>query len=227
MTVTLAEKDTVGGTCLNRGCIPTKAYYRNALAMKDIRMSQEFNIQVENVAFDMTGARQRKDKIVSGLVAGVDKLLQVNGVEKIKGAAVLLDNNTVLVNGEKIQGRHILLATGSIPASLPIAGIDLPGVMNSDQILDLTSVPPRLTIIGGGVIGLEFACIFNSLGSQVTVFEYLPELLNTMDHELGKRLRVFLKKQQIEIDTINRFLQFVASADGQDILEKAGAIAVY
>ncbi len=212
MTVALVEKDAVGGTCLNRGCIPTKAYYRNALAMRDIRNSQEFNIQVENVSFDMAGARQRKDTIVNGLVTGVEKLLQANGVEKIIGRAALQDKNTVMVNGERIQARNILLATGSIPASLPIPGIDLPGVMNSDQLLELTSVPRRLTIIGGGVIGLEFACIFNSLGSQVTVFEYLPEILSTMDHELGKRLRVFLKKQKIVIHSAMTVERFETSA---------------
>lgn len=201
MTVTLVEKDAVGGTCLNRGCIPTKAYYRNAQAMKDIRNSQNFNIKAENVTFDMTGARQRKDSIVNGLVAGVAKLLQANGVEQVMGSAAMIDKNTIQVNDVNIQGRNILLATGSVPASLPIPGIDLPGVVNSNQMLELNYVPARLAIIGGGVIGLEFACIFNSLGSEVTVFEYLPELLNTMDHELGKRLRVFLKKQKIAVYT--------------------------
>jgi dihydrolipoamide dehydrogenase len=166
--------------------------------------SPELNIQVENISFDMEGARQRKDRIVNGLVAGVEKLLQANGVEKIKGHATLLDKNTVLVNGAKLQGRNILLATGSTPSSLPIPGLDLPGVMNSDQLLGQNKVPARLAIIGGGVIGLEFACIFNSLGSEVTVFEYLPELLNTMDSELGKRLRVFLKKQKISVHTAAR-----------------------
>ncbi|NLK52757.1 MAG: dihydrolipoyl dehydrogenase [Syntrophomonadaceae bacterium] len=204
MTVAIVEKDAFGGTCLNRGCIPTKAYYRNALAMKDLKASQEFNIQVGSISFDMAGARQRKDQIVHNLVAGIEKLLQANGVVKIKGEATILDKNTVLVNGEKFQSRNFLLATGSVPASLTIPGIDLPGVMNSDQVLELDEVPARLAIIGGGVIGLEFAGIFSSLGSKVTVFEYLPELLNTMDHELGKRLRVFLKKQKINVHTSTR-----------------------
>lgn len=204
MTVTIVEKEAFGGTCLNRGCIPTKAYYRNALVMKDIKACEEFNIKVGNVAFDMAGARQRKDQIVRNLVVGIEKLLLANGVEIIKGNAVLLDRHTVLVNGAELQSKNILLATGSIPASLPIPGIDLPGVMTSDQLLELNEVPPRLAVIGGGVIGLEFAGIFSALGSEVTVFEYLPELLNTMDHELGKRLRVFLKKQKINVHTSTR-----------------------
>ncbi len=201
MSVVLIEKFRVGGVCLHRGCIPTKAYYRNALALRDISKSGEFNIQVDNVSFDMAGARERKNKIVSDLSLGIEKLLQANGVKKIAGEARLLDKNTVLVNGEPIQGRNLLLATGSVPASLPIPGIDLPGVLNSDQILELEQVPERLAVIGGGVIGLEFACIFNYFGSQVSVFEYMPYLLNTMDNELGKRMLVFLKKQQIAVHT--------------------------
>ncbi|MDD3853011.1 MAG: NAD(P)/FAD-dependent oxidoreductase, partial [Syntrophomonadaceae bacterium] len=201
MNVTLIEKDAMGGTCLNRGCIPTKAYYRNALAMRDILNCDEFNIQVEKAVFNMKAARQRKDRIVDNLVAGIEKLLQTNGVEKIIGAATLIDKNHVLVNGQEIATRNILLATGSIPAPLPIEGINLPGVINSDQLLEWEEVPAKLAIIGGGVIGLEFACIFNSLGSEVTVFEYTPDLLNSMDNELGKRLRVFLKKQGITVHT--------------------------
>jgi dihydrolipoamide dehydrogenase len=201
MNVVLVEKDRVGGVCLNRGCIPTKSYYRNALAMRDICNSLEFNIQAENISFDMAGARERKNKIVSDLLAGIEKLLKSNGVERINGQAEVIDKNTVLVNGQYVQGRNLLLATGSVPASLPIPGIELPGVINSDQMLEMDRVPPRLAIVGGGVIGLEFACIFNSLGSQVEVFEYLPYLLNSLDNELGKRMLVFLKKQKINVHT--------------------------
>ncbi len=201
MSVVLIEKDRVGGVCLNRGCIPTKAYYRNALALRDIENSSEFNIQVDKVSFDMFGAKQRKNNIVNNLTGGIEKLLQANGVQKITGEASLMDKSTVLVNGETIQGRNLLLASGSVPASLPIPGIDLPGVLNSDQMLELEQVPKRLAIIGGGVIGLEFACIFNSFGSQVSIFEFLPYLLNSMDNELGKRILVFLKKQKIAVHT--------------------------
>ncbi|MDD2619926.1 MAG: dihydrolipoyl dehydrogenase [Syntrophomonadaceae bacterium] len=201
MSAVLIEKTRLGGVCLNRGCIPTKAYYRNALLMKDLLSSNDYNIQVGSIAFDMAAARQRKDGIVDNLVAGVEKLLQANGVERITGEAALLDKNTVLVNGEEHRGKNILLASGSIPAKLAIPGLELPGVLNSDQLLELNEVPKRLAIIGGGVIGLEFACIFNALGSDVKIFEYLPELLSSLDNELGKRLRVFLKKQKIEVHT--------------------------
>lgn len=213
MSTALIEKDRAGGTCLNRGCIPTKAYYRNALFMHELKTSQELNVMVENFVFDMAGARHRKDRIVDNLVGGVDKLLQANGVERIKGEAVLLDRNTILVNGTELKGKNLLLATGSKPATLTISGIELPGVMNSDQILELEEVPARLLIIGGGVIGLEFACIFNALGSQVTVFEYMPELLNSLDKELGKRLQVFLKKQGVTVHTATA-VEKIERADG-------------
>jgi dihydrolipoamide dehydrogenase len=201
MSVVLIEKDTCGGTCLNRGCIPTKAYYQNAVVLRKIMSSQEFNIKAENISFDMVGARQRKNHIVQKLVSGVERLMQANGVVVINGRATLLDSKTVLVNGTEIKGRNLLLATGSVPASLPIPGSDLEGVITSDQLLDLDEVPKRLAIIGGGVVGLEFACIFNTFGSRVTVFEFMPELLYNMDRELGKRLRVFLKKQNIIVHT--------------------------
>ncbi len=218
MSVVLIEKDSMGGVCLNRGCIPTKAYYRNALAMRDIKGCSEFNIQADNVLFDMAGARERKNNIVHGLTMGIEKLLQANGVERINGAATLLDKSTVLVNGACVRGRNLLLATGSVPASPPIAGIDLPGVLNSDQMLEIDQVPDKLVIIGGGVIGLEFACIFNALGSQVTVFEYLPYLLHSLDQELGKRILVFLKKQRISVHTSASVEKIVADKLGLKII---------
>ncbi len=197
----LIEKDKIGGVCLNRGCIPTKSYYRNALALRELRRSQEFNIKVDGISFDMAAARVRKDKIVAGLSQGVEKLLQSNGVERIRGQASVVDFHTVEVNGELFKARNLLLATGSVPASLPIRGADLPGVVSSDQILELDRIPARLAVIGGGVVGLEFAGIFNSFGSKVEVFEYLPYLLNKLDNELAKRLLVFLKKQGIRVHT--------------------------
>lgn len=221
MSVLLIEKERAGGTCLNRGCIPTKAYYSNALFMHELKSSREFNVRVDKFSFDMAGAVERKNQIVDSLAGGIDKLLQANGVERVKGEAVLLDRNTVLVNGAELNGKNILLATGSIPATLTIPGIELPGVVSSDQILEVNEVPARLAIIGGGVIGLEFACIFNALGSQVTVFEYLPELLSSLDKELGKRLQVFLKKQGISVHTATA-VEKIEEAAGALQLNAAG-----
>ena len=207
MTVTLVEKEAVGGTCLNHGCIPTKAYYRNAEIMRDLSHAEEFGISVAGLKFSMQQARERKERIVKTLVSGVEKLLADYGVEVIKGNATLLDRSTVavgqgtcpLVPEQKIKAARILLATGSTSASLPITGLELNGVVDSTSLLQISEVPPRLAIVGGGVIGLEFACIFNSFGSQVTVIEYLPAILNLLDREISKRMGVFLKRQGITV----------------------------
>jgi dihydrolipoamide dehydrogenase len=207
MTVTLVEKEAVGGTCLNHGCIPTKAYYRNAEIMRDLSHAEEFGISVAGLKFSMQQARERKERIVKTLVSGVEKLLNDYGVEVIKGNATLLDRSTVavgqgtcpLVPEQKIKAARILLATGSTSASLPITGLELNGVVDSTSLLQISEVPPRLAIVGGGVIGLEFACIFNSFGSQVTVIEYLPAILNLLDREISKRMGVFLKRQGITV----------------------------
>ena len=201
LDVTLIEKDAVGGTCLNRGCIPTKAYYRNAEIMHDLSRAAEFNLSVEGLKFNMEQARERKDRIVKNLVKGVEKLLADHRVEVLKADARLTAPDTVAVSGQEIKTRNILLATGSIPASLPLPGAELDGVVDSTALLEINKVPPRLAIIGGGVIGLEYACIFNAFGSQVTVIEYLPAILSLLDGEIGKRMGVFLKKQGITVHT--------------------------
>ncbi|NLN86681.1 MAG: dihydrolipoyl dehydrogenase [Syntrophomonadaceae bacterium] len=201
METVLIERDRYGGTCLNRGCIPTKAYCQNAAVLRHIRNSEEFSIEVGEVRFDMAGALQRKDSIVTRLVSGVEKLLKDHGVEKIKGQAGLVDKNTVLVDDQTITARNLLLATGSLPAPPSFPILDPEMVIDSDELLELAEVPENLTIIGGGVVGLEFAGIFSAFGSQVTVLESQPELLPAMDLELGKRLRVFMKRQKIAIHT--------------------------
>lgn len=200
-SVLLAEQDEMGGTCLNRGCIPTKAYHRAADFIKDLANSSRFGVEMAPWRFNLLKARENKERIVTSLVKGVEQLLRANNVRVVRGQARLVDANTVEIDGEQYQGRHILLATGSVPASLTLPGMDLPGIVNSDQILEIEELPQRLAIIGAGVIGLEFACIFQAFGSQVTVIEYLPGILAGLDEELGKRLLVQLKRQGIKVMT--------------------------
>lgn len=214
MKVALIEKDAVGGTCLNRGCIPTKAYFQNAKALKTILNSESYNISISGFQFSLQGAKERKDTIVNNLVTGVKQLLKANEVEVIEGVASLVDKNTVNVNGEKITAKNIILATGSEPSQLPIKGSDLDKVLNSDEILEITEVPKRLAVIGGGVIGLEYACIFNAFGSEVTVFEYMPSVLNLIDAEISKRMGVFLKKQGITVHNSTSVADIVEKEDG-------------
>jgi dihydrolipoamide dehydrogenase len=205
MSVCLIEKDVLGGTCLNRGCIPTKAYYQNAAVLNTLARLSEFSVRAENISFDLAGARERKDKVVARLSAGIGELLRGNQVDVIRGEASITAPGRVSVSGQgaarEIESGRILIATGSEPSIPAIPGADTPGVIDSDAILDLDAPPQRLVIIGGGVIGIEFACIFNAFGSRVTVLEFLPEALGVLDREIIKRMRVALKKQRIDVQT--------------------------
>jgi dihydrolipoamide dehydrogenase len=202
MKVTLIEKESLGGTCLNKGCIPTKTYYKNADMIRSLSSMNEFGIDgLANWNFDLGVARQRKEKIVQNLVSGVGDLLKGNGVEVIRGQATIESPGNVLVDGQLVEGTRILIASGSVNGDLPIPGNNLPGVLSSDEILNLSEVPARLVIIGGGVIGMEFACIFRAFGSEVTVLEAAPNILGRLDTELVKRMNVYLKRQGIQINT--------------------------
>lgn len=213
MKVTLIEKQDIGGTCLNRGCIPTKAYYQNARVLHTLAHLEEYNVRAVDAEFDLPGARERKQRVVNSMVTGVAALLKAYRVATAAGTASILGPNVVEVNNEEINTRRILIASGSIPARPPIPGIDLPGVLTSDEMLEVEEVPRRLVIIGGGVIGLEFACIYRAFGSEVTVLEGLPAILATMDREIIKRMNVFIKKQGISVHTA-AMVQEIGPIDG-------------
>jgi dihydrolipoamide dehydrogenase len=203
--VCIIEKGELGGTCLNRGCIPTKALYRNAEILNTLKNINEFGIVVDGYSINVEQIQNRKDGIVKKLVSGVEQLLKANNVEVIFGTAYFKDMNTVsiaLENGNlrEITCQNIIIATGSIPSIPNIPGITLPGVFTSENILEFKEVPNKLAIIGGGVIGMEFAGIFNALGAKVTVIEFLPSLLAQVDTDLTKRLSVSLKRKGIDIN---------------------------
>ncbi|QGT98884.1 Dihydrolipoamide dehydrogenase [Candidatus Syntrophocurvum alkaliphilum] len=201
LNVVLVEKDSLGGTCLNRGCIPTKSYFQNASVLNTVKQLNDYNISVNDINFDMAGAKQRKDAVVTNLVNGIEQLLKSNKIEVIKGNAKIIEPGKVKVNDQDINTKNIIIATGSIPVTLPIKGIENKGVLTSDEILEITNVPKSLAIIGGGVIGSEFACIFNTFGSEVTVFESQPNILGMLDSEIVKRMNILLKRQGISVNT--------------------------
>ncbi|ODA39243.1 dihydrolipoyl dehydrogenase [Desulfosporosinus sp. BG] len=205
LSVALVETDRVGGTCLNRGCIPTKTLVKSAEVLREIQRAEEFGISVEPPVVDFAQVMARKDKIVSTLLGGIGKLLKESNVQVIEGFGEFKQTGCLEVktkNGsEIITADHIVLATGSVPIRIPIPGADLPGVITSDEILTDTSLPEQLVIIGGGVIGLEFASIYQAFGVQVTVVEMLPTILPNGDEEVSKRLIPLLKRSGIDILT--------------------------
>lgn len=204
--VTLIEKDELGGTCLNRGCIPTKAMLRAAELLDLMETSKDFGIHTGEISVDFAKILARKDRAVKTLVSGVSGLMKSNGVEVIKGKARLISPKEIEVLDEKqqkvvYQAKKIILATGSISADLPIPGAKIPGVINSDEALQLTKVPESMVIIGGGPIGLEFGTIFAKLGTKVTILEMLPQILPGEDAEVASSLDKSLRSSKIQILT--------------------------
>lgn len=199
--VVLIEANKAGGTCLNEGCIPTKAFCRHAALIEDLRKSALLGIDDLSFSFNFNAALERKNAIVAQLRSNVEALLENPKIRFVQGKARFIDTHTVEANGEAFSADHIIIATGSVSATLPIPGIDLPGVMTSREILDIDAVPKRLCIVGAGVIGLEFASIFRSFGSEVVVVEYAKEILPRFDSDLAKRLRQSLGKRGIKIET--------------------------
>ena len=199
--VVLIESGPVGGTCLNEGCIPTKAFCKNAEVLDGLREAEEFGVTGLSYGFDFKKVVERKNAVVYQLRGGVEGLLGHKNITLVRGKASFKDQHTVVVDDKEYSADYVIIATGSVSASLPIDGADLPGVITSKEILEVDEVPQRLCVIGGGVIGLEFASIFRSFGSEVTVLEYCKDILPRFDTDLAKRLKQSLSKRGIEINT--------------------------
>ena len=199
--VILIESGPVGGTCLNEGCIPTKAFCRNAEVLDGLREAEGFGVTGLSYDFDFRAVVSRKNAVVEQLRGGVEGLLGHKNITLVRGKAYFKDDHTILVDGQEYMADYIIIATGSVSATLPIPGADLSGILTSKEILDIQEIPGRLCVIGGGVIGLEFASIFRSFGSEVTVLEYCKDILPRFDTDLAKRLKQSLGKKGIEINT--------------------------
>lgn len=199
--VILIESGPVGGTCLNEGCIPTKAFCKNAEVLDGLREAEGFGVTGLSYDFDFRAVVSRKNAVVEQLRGGVEGLLGHKNITLVRGKAYFKDDHTILVDGQEYMADYIIIATGSVSATLPVPGAELPGILTSKEILDIQEVPGRLCVIGGGVIGLEFASIFRSFGSEVTVLEYCKDILPRFDTDLAKRLKQSLGKRGIEINT--------------------------
>lgn len=207
LKVAVIEERQMGGTCLNRGCIPTKSLLHSAEIYHLAKSSIEFGVEAENIRFNYLKMASRKDTVVKQLRSGVESLLKSNRAAMYYGKATIKDRNTIEITGKEtrvIQTDKIIVATGSNPAKPPIPGIDGELVLDSDMVLALTECPDRVVIIGGGVIGVEFATVFNSLGKDVTIIEMMDTILPGIDLEISTALRKSLEKRGVKIFTGSR-----------------------
>ena len=196
--VLLIEKDKLGGTCLNCGCIPTKTY--NAIAKTIFEIKKSSNIGIEaNYTFDFSKAKDKKNSVIIELQNGISFLLKKSGINVIEGFGKLIDNHSVSVNDEVYTGKYIIIATGSHNLNTIIKGSEY--ALDSTDLLDIDEVPSNLVIIGGGVIGVEMATVFNQFGSNVTIFEGMDSILPNLDKEITRRLSSYLSRMKININT--------------------------
>ena len=207
MNVAVVESIRVGGTCLNRGCIPAKAMiHASGLYREMLEEAELVGLSASNVSYDYSKIVEYKQGTTDELVGGIEALLEGNGVTRFEGKGTLQADRSVVVKlkdgGETVlEADKVLLAAGSVPSLIPIPGIDLKGVLTSDGVFSLTHKPESLVIIGGGVIGVEFATVFANLGSKVTIVEALPRILQNMDKEVSQNLKMIMKKSDVEIHT--------------------------
>lgn len=223
LQVTIIEKADAGGTCLNCGCIPTKALCHDAEIIEGFKHSAEYGIDMPELNFDFGKVQERKHQIVMQLRTGVETLMTSPGINFIRGNASFVDAKTVNVDGNEITADNVIIATGSHAMMPPVEGTNLPGVMTSTELLGIDHVPQRLCIIGAGVIGMEIASSFCSFGSKVTMVEFLKECLPTLDGDISKRLRKTLEHRGIEFNLQSKVNRIEKTTNGLSVIfEKKG-----
>ncbi len=201
MSVTLFNGDRLGGTCLNEGCIPTKCLCADSETVAKFREAEKFGIDDFSFTVNFNKVVERKKEVTDTLRSGIDMMLKQAKVNVVNAIASFKDSKTVVAEGEEYTADNIIIATGSSSRSLPIPGHDLECVKDSTAMLSIEYIPESLTIIGGGVIGMEFASIFSNFGSKVTVIEFMKQILPPFDSDIAKRLKQTLSKKGIKIIT--------------------------
>jgi dihydrolipoamide dehydrogenase len=226
----LVENRELGGTCLNRGCIPTKTLLHTAELYDEIKNhGRELGLlfkgaeNLDGLGVDYDALAARKDRITEKLRRGIEGLIRGRQITLVRETAVFLGPQTIGAGGDRITARNIVIAAGSEPASIPVPGADLPVVFNSDGVLSLKSLPESAVIIGGGVIGVEFAALFSSFGKKVTIIEMLPNILNGMDNSVCETMTGILKKRGVEIHRGAKLLEIGdLSGKGLCVYEEGG-----
>ncbi len=222
LSVALIEADKLGGTCLHRGCIPTKALLHSGEIADGARDASHFGVNAQFLSMDMPAVNSYKDGVISKLHKGLQGLVKSRNITYIEGHGKLVAKDTIEVNGEKITGKNIILATGSYARSLP--GLDIDGVkiMTSDHATKLDYVPKSVIVLGGGVIGSEFASVWKSFGSEVTIIEGLPHLVPLEDESSSKQLERAFRKRGINFELGTRFKSHAVTADGVTVTLEDG-----
>ena len=221
LSVALVEKGKLGGTCLHMGCIPTKALLHAAEVADTAREGEQFGVKTTFESVDMVGVNACKDGVVARLYKGLQGLVKSQSIELVEGEGRLVAKNVVEVAGRRLTGKNVVLATGSYAKSLP--GLDIAGkIMTSDQALFLDHVPARVVVLGGGVIGVEFASVFKSFGSEVTIIEALPRLVAAEDEAISKQLERSFRKRKINFQTGVKFSGATQSGDVVQVSLESG-----
>lgn len=218
--VCLVEKDKLGGVCLNRGCIPTKTLLKSVDVLSTLRECAAYGVvgaDMSRAAIDMKKLLARKNTVVQKLTGGVGMLLKANKVTVYTGTAAFVDKNTLQIGAEQVKADHVIIATGSVPVKLPIP-TNSTQVITSDEALNLSEVPARMVIIGGGVIGIEFAFVYASLGASVTVIEVMDRILPMVDEEITADVAKMLKGLGINIMTNSK----VTKIESEKVYYEAG-----
>ncbi|HET7224292.1 MAG TPA: dihydrolipoyl dehydrogenase [Candidatus Eisenbacteria bacterium] len=227
----VVEKDELGGTCLNWGCIPTKAWIVSAHLLEQIRRAKEFGIEVGEPRVNWDWMLERKNKVVKQLTSGVKTLLTARHVEIVRGRARLTGPNRLVVTGEggaatELAAEAIMLATGAVATTPPGFALDGERIVTSQEALELKRQPKRLAVLGGGVVGSEFACFFAALGTQVTLIEMLPRLVPAEDDDIAQALEREMKKQKIDVHLNTKVEDRRNNADGSVTLTLSGGKTV-
>lgn len=222
LSVALIEKDKVGGTCLHRGCIPTKALLHAGEVADNSRHASDFGVNAQFISMDMVAVNAYKDGVVSKLHKGLQGLIKSRNITYVEGTGRLVSPNTIEVNGEQYTGKNIILATGSYPRTLPGLEIDGRQIVTSEEAMKFESVPKSVIVLGGGVIGCEFASVWNSFGAEVTIIEGLPRLVALEDESSSKQLERAFRKRGINFVTGVKFASATKSDAGVTITLENG-----
>jgi len=222
LSVALIEKEKLGGTCLHRGCIPTKALLHAGEIADNARHATEFGVKASFEAIDMAGVNSYKDGVISKLHKGLQGLVKSRNITYVEGAGRLVSRDTVEVNGQRYRGKNVVLATGSFAKSLPGLIVDGKQIITSDHAMSLDYVPKSVIVLGGGVIGCEFASVWKSFGAEVTIIEALPHLIALEDESSSKQLERAFRKRGINFELGSKFTGATTSSSGVTVTLENG-----